>query len=171
MNFKYKNRGYSLPEIIFYVAFFSVLTAIVVGMLVRMSNSRERLQASQKVANSATVSLDRMVREIRTASDMSTSTSILDTNPGKLYLTSRDASGNIRSVEFYIATNTLRIKENNVDMGPLTEKGVSITNLIFRRSASSTDQAIKVEMTLESGTSTSYKSEKFYSTTILRQSI
>ncbi len=170
LNFK-KQGGYTLAELIIYMGVLVALTVIIVGMLVRISHSKDRLVSAQRLATSAIVSMDRMTREIRNASNVNTASSILGTSPGKLVLSGVDASGAARTVEFSIVTNTLRIKENSVDMGPLTESNIRVTSLIFDRSASTTDQAIRIRMTMESGTSSSYKSENFYSTTILRQSL
>jgi type II secretory pathway pseudopilin PulG len=165
------NKGYSLPEIVIYIGILVFLSVTIVTMLISFSHSKGRLTSAQNLSSSALTSMDRMVREIRSASDVNLSTSVLGTNPGKLVLSGADSSGASRTVEFSIISNTLHIKENTVDMGPLTQNGVLVTNLVFQRSASTTDQAVKIEMTLETGTSTSYKTEKFYSTAVLRQSL
>jgi type II secretory pathway component PulJ len=162
---KRQTGGYSLAEMIFYVAILAIVTFIVVGVIVRVSQSRKTLASAQTITNSAIISLDRMVREIRLASSAATTTQ------SDLLLTSVDSSGSTRTVRFLVATGTLRVLENNVDTGPLTESGVNVSNLSFYRFATSSDVLIKIEMTLESGTSTSYKSENFYSTAILRQSL
>ncbi|MEK7194326.1 MAG: hypothetical protein AAB660_01380 [Patescibacteria group bacterium] len=170
LNFK-KQGGYSLIELIIYMGVLVAITIIIVGMLVRISHTKGRLAAAQGLTTSASIAMDRMTREIRSASNINTSSSILGTSPGKLVLTGVDVLGVARTVEFSIVTNILRIKENGVDTGPLTESNVRVTNLVFDRSASSTDQAVRTRMTIESGAGDSYKSENFYSTTILRQSL
>lgn len=160
-----------MTELIIYMALLVALTVIIVTMLVRISHSKDRLVAAQRLANSSLISLDRMTREIRSASSVNTGSSILGSSPGKLVLNNVDDTGAAHTVEFSIASSTLRIKEDNVDKGPLTESGVSVTSLTFDRSASSTDLAVRIRMTLESGTSTAYKTENFYTTVILRQSL
>lgn len=162
--------GYSMVEIIMYVTILSFLVFIVVGMLVRISHTKDRLTAAQRLTNSAIVSLDRMTREINSATNINVASSTLNTSPGRLILMGNE-SGTAYTTEFSIASGTLRILRNGVDQGPLTESGVVVTHLVFRRSASSTDQAISLELGLESGTSTSYKAETFYTTNLLRQSL
>ncbi len=170
MLIKTKTRGYSLIEIIIYVAILAGITIVIVGILTQISSSRGRLTAAQRVATSAGLSLDRVTREVHTASGVNTASSVFDTNPGRLVLSGSE-SGVPYTVEFSLVGGALNIIRNGVNTGPLTEVGVNVIELIFRRSASSTDQAISIEMTLESGTSTAYKSEKFYTTAILKQSL
>lgn len=171
MIFKDKTKGgYSLIEIIMYLAILAGITIVIVNILTQISSSRTRLTAAQRVATSAGLSLDRMAREIHTATGVSTTTSVLGTSPGRLVLNGLE-SGSPYTIEFSLSGNTLNIIRNGVTTGPLTEAGTSVTELIFRHSASSTDQAISIEMTIQSGTSTSYRSEKFYTTAVLRQSL
>ena len=60
------------------------------------------------------------------------------------------------------------MKEKKVDLGALTESDVAVTNLIFQRFATSTTEGIRTQMRLESGTSTHYRTETFYSTSLVR---
>lgn len=165
-----KTKGYSLVEIVIYIGVLVSFTVIIVNMLVTISHSKEKLTASQRISNSGAVALDRMTREIHKAANINATSSVLGTSLGSLYLTGVESSVSY-TVEFYVASSTLRIRENGIDKGPLTEKGVTVTSLIFRKIASSTDQAIKIDLGLSSGTSTSYKSEIFYTTALLRQSL
>ncbi len=170
MMLRNKTRGYSLVEIIIYVAILAGITVVIVSILTQISSSRSRLTAAQRVATSAGLSLDRITREIHTASGVNTGSSIFDVSPGVLVLNGVESSVPY-TIEFSLSGGSLNITKDGVVVGPLTEAGVVVNELIFRHSASSTDQAISIEMTLESGTSTAYKSEKFYTTAILKQSL
>lgn len=165
------NKGYSIAEVVIYASIFAILLIIIVNMLINISHSRGRLSSAQSINASAITAMDRIVREIRVSENVDTAESTFGVSPGTLVLTSIDADDSLRTVEFSLSSGVLHIMENGVDVGPLTQDDSSVTELLFMRGATSTVQAIKVEMTIESGAGDTYKSEKFYSTTLLRQSI
>ena len=94
--------------------------------------------------------------------------SILNADPGKLVLVGTDSSGNPRTVEFYLSDGQLLLKENGVDLGALTQSDAQVSSLVFRRFSSAEAEGIKAEITIESGTDSHYRSENFYSSTVLR---
>ena len=99
---------------------------------------------------------------------MSIASSIFDTNPGKLVLTSTDAGGNPRTVEFYVSSSTVFLKENGVVSGAVSQSDAKVTNLVFRLFSSASAKGVRIEMTVESGTSTHYRVGNFYSSATLR---
>ncbi len=86
-------------------------------------------------------------------------------------LESTDTNGNPRTVKFKLINNRLNLEENGVDQGALTRVDSKVTRLVFTSIVSTSSRAIRTEITIESGTSTNYRSGKFYSTTILRGSL
>src|ERR1041385_3348551 len=165
-----KTRGMTIVEMLFYIAILVVLTGVTVSTLISLSNIYRNLRSLEAVNESAQSSLERIVRESRGATSIDTTQSTLGSSPGNLFLYSLDQNGATTTVQFYVSNSAIRIKEAGVDAGPLTASNVRVTNLVFRRIATSTSQAVKIEMTLESGTSTNYVSKNFYSTAVLRGS-
>ncbi|MHB1330476.1 MAG: PulJ/GspJ family protein [Minisyncoccota bacterium] len=164
-------KGYSIAEVVIYASILAILLIVIVNMLISISHSRGRLTSSQSLNTSALTTFDRITREIRSAENVDTTLSTLDSSPGRLVLEGEYEDGNARIVEFYINNGILHISENGVDMGPLNQSNTTITNLVFERSATSSVQAIRTQMTIESGSGETYKSENFYTTTLLRQSL
>jgi len=147
-----------------------LLVAATIGTLLSLSSIYRNLRSLEAVNESAQSSLERIVRESRGATSIDTLQSTLGTSPGDLFLNTLDQNGATTTVEFFLTGKTIHIKEAGADIGPLTASNVLVTNLVFRRIATTTSQAVKVEMTLESGTSTNYVSKNFYSSAVLRGS-
>ena len=157
-------------EMLIYTAILVILAMVVVNVFLGLRRSTTALSATQVIESSAIISLERMTREIRDATSVDTGLSTLGTSPGVLQLNTTDAGGTPTTVQFYVSGRALRIKEAGTDIGPLTATTTRITNLVFRKITTAQSQAVKIEMTLESGTSTSYRQKKFYSTVVLRGS-
>ncbi|OHA90871.1 MAG: hypothetical protein A2665_00040 [Candidatus Zambryskibacteria bacterium RIFCSPHIGHO2_01_FULL_46_30] len=168
MPYSSKHQGFSLLEMLFYIAILVLLLAVIMNMVVSVVRSGRIINALKNVENSAVVSLERITRELRQADSVNVSLSTLDSNPGQLVLEGTDETGSPRTVEFYLSLGRLFLKENGVDVGALSQSDAQVSRLIFQRFSSLNAEGIRIEITLESGTSTHYRSEKFYSSAILR---
>jgi prepilin-type N-terminal cleavage/methylation domain-containing protein len=169
--FKKHRNGFSLVEMIIYMAILAMMLLVIINTLFIISTSQRTVKSSKTIENSGIFSLERMVRDIRNATSVDTNQSILGSHPGVLVLNGTDVNGNSHVVKFYLSTSTLHVVDNSVDQGALTETGTKVTNLVFTLINTTKSSAVRIQMTLESGTSTYYRSEKFYSTAILRGSI
>lgn len=163
-----KVEGFSLVEMLIYLSILVLMLAVIMSTIVSIIRSDRIIKVSRSIEDSATVSIERLTRETRQAKNINVGLSILDSNPGNLVLEGTDASGNPRTVEFYLSEGRLLLKENGVDAGALTETDARISNLIFRLFTGPNAKGIKTEMTIESGTSASYRSGNFYSSALLR---
>ena len=155
-----KNRGYSLVEMLFYIFILVLLLLVIVGILTSIVKSQRDFKASRDIENAAVVSLERITREIRNASSI--------TSAGANNLLLNITGG--PAIEFFASSTVLSIKEGGVYVGPLTPLSVSLTNLMFRPLNSGNSSAVKIEMTLQSGAENFQKSASFYSTAVLRGS-
>jgi len=163
-------RGFTLIELLVYTGILVIIMAVAVSTLLSLSRSVRTVSSAQLVESAAEVSLDRMMREARGAQSIDMAESSLGVSPGQLTLDTTDAGGASTTVEFFLSGQTLRIKEAGADVGPLTPTSTRVTALSFRKIQTANSQAVKIEMTVESGTSTSYRSKNFYGTAVLRGS-
>ncbi len=152
-------EGFSLIEMIVYISILALMLIIVIEVVFSITRSQRVIKSVRNIENSALETLERIEREVRRAESINATSSIFGVHPGKLVL------GN---VEFYLSDGRLYLKENGVDTGALTAEDVTVTNLIFRRFATSTIEGIRAEITIESGTSTHYRIETFYSSAVVR---
>lgn len=157
-------------EMLIYLAILALMLWVIGSILNSMIQTERVAGSSKVVENAAIFGLERMVREIRDASAVEAS-SVLDLNPGVLVLSGTDSNGVAKTVEFFLDLGALHIKENGIDKGALTESKAIVTNLVFSVLSNPNSKSVKTVMTVESGTSTTYKKDTFYSTTILRGSL
>ena len=153
-----------------YTAILVILTTVLVNIFITLRRTYSALTATEGVESSAIISLERMTRDIRDATSVDTGLSTLGSSPGVLQLNTTDAGGVATTIQFFVSGQIVHVKEAGVDVGPLIASSTRVTNLVFRKITTAEAQAVKIEMTLESGTSTSYRQKKFYSTVVLRGS-
>ena len=165
----YKKQGFTLVEMIVYTAILVVILLLIVSFIVSFGRAYNVLRTTIHINNSATISFERMIREIRQANDVDTAASTLGTHPGKLVLKTTE-EGTPVTLEFYINGGALTVRKDGVDEGTLTRTDVTIQNLVFQSVSNGTSEAVKVEMTLESVVANTTKVKKFYGSAVLRDS-
>ncbi|MEX2013413.1 MAG: type II secretion system protein [Parcubacteria group bacterium] len=163
-----KQKGFSLIEMLVYISILVFMLAVIMDITISMVRSERVIRASRNVENSASIALERIVREMRQADSINTTSSIFGSNPGVLVLQGTDTLGDPRTVEFYVSSETLLLKENGLDLGTLTEADARVTDLVFNYFSGSNSEGVRIEMTIESGESPHYRSEHFYASAILR---
>lgn len=172
MNIQKKQSGFTLVEMIIYVAFFTLLSTLAISATIIVMKSFYALRLTQSANESATVALERMSREIRNAYDFDVAQSTFGVSPGRLTLKTKDVNGNNTTMEFYMsAGNQLGLKEGGVDAGPLVTKTVTLSNLVFRSIVGTNSKAIKIEATMHDSRSEAGAAVKFYDTIVLRGSV
>ncbi len=169
--FKRNQAGVSIIETLIYIAILVFILVVVVTLLFNLLSSQKNIKAAKSIENSASLSLERIIRETRLADSVDTSTSVFGSSNGKLVLNTTDTSGNARTVEFYLSGTSIHLKDNGADQGALTQNDVRVTSLKFTQINGDNSTAVRTEMTLQSGTTTSFRSDNFYTTDILRSSI
>ena len=178
MNYKHiqKNKKYTtaftLIESVIYVVAFSVISIALVQVIISVNQTYAAIKSTQALEMSASDSLNRMSRDIKNATSVIIgASSTFGVSPGKLALSSKDCSGNIRSVEYYVdSANMLQVKENGMSVGKLTSSSTPVSSLIFKLIDTSNSSAIKIDMSLQVLKNRATTTESFHSTYILRGS-
>lgn len=161
--------GFTLIELLVYTGILILIVAVVGSTLLALSRSYGAIISEQRVDQAAQDAMDRMVREIRRASSINAAASTFNATSSVLSLNSTDTSGNAETVKLYlVGTSTIHLMLNGTDSGPLNPSGATVSALVFRSITTAESSAVKIEMTVSSGTSTSYRSRNFYETAALR---
>ncbi len=161
-------KGFTIVEMLIYIAILVLILAVIMSVVISMVRSGRIINALRNIETSAIMSTERLARELRQAESVNVGSSIFGSDPGKLVLEGVDSLGNPRTVAFHLSSGTLMLSENGVDTGALSQSNARVSSLIFYPFSSPDATGIRTEITIESGTSTHYRSEKFYSSTILR---
>ena len=155
-------RGVSLLETVVYSAVFGFILLAVFGAVFSMLRASKTLAEERRVARSAHVALDRMMRDAREAEALG-GTSLLNTHPGKLALVSGE-----NTTEFYVESGALMAKRNTSVEGALTTAGVTVSSFVVSDFSSGSSTAVRIELQLEAGTSTSFFSKRFFTSAVFR---
>jgi competence protein ComGC len=159
--------GYSLVEMVIYVAIISVISIVIVNMLLSFSQSYRNLTVLRLIEHSGTDSFERMVRDISAANSVDTGNSIFNSNPGVLTLVA-SYGGNSTTTKFYVQNGILKVDVNGSYFGPLTVSNTSISNLVFTLLDSGISNAIKIDMTLVATSGPVTKTKTYHSTILLK---
>lgn len=154
-------------EFIVYIAIFSILSMGIITSLVVSMRLYTVAQANHTLQSDGELSMERMIREIRSLDTITTGSSALNTHPGVLTLSGEDASGNPRTVSFSISNGSLVMYENSSLVGSLTSPNVTVTNLVFNRITTGVGEAVKIQISLRTNRAF-VSSTSFNSTIILR---
>ncbi len=167
-----KKCGFTLIEMVIYIAILSIIVTLVVSSILAMSKSLSSIQSSRKINNFAETSFERLVREIRFADSVDTLGSTFGVNPGYLKLNTINPVDEIpTTIEFYINGTDLMMKEGVGVSEDITPSALSITNLVFYDVVVfGVSESIKIEMEVRSTGLFGNKIEKFYDTVVLKRS-
>ncbi len=167
--YKYQ-KGNTLPEMVVYVGILSVLLLLIIQSAFAVSQTSKRSRSYLDINSAAVSAFSRFSRDIRRATSIDTVQSTLGASSGKLVLNLRELDGTINTLTFYLSDSQVKIRENSVEMGDITQKNMNVSNLTFRKFEAGTTTAIRVEMTLAPDASTTVPALNFYGTYVLRGS-
>jgi len=165
---KNKFKGFSIIEIIIYLAIFTTLSVLVINSFITILSSFNTTNVNRKLLESGSFIMERMSREIRQAKNIDIASSTLGVSPGVLQLNSTNSAGAVMVIKFVILNQIFNLYKDGSLVGNLTDNDVRITNLIFKRIITTESEAVKIEMTIEYSNGQITKSEKFYNTIVLR---
>ena len=169
---KQKNttNGFTLVETVLYVALFITLSIMAMNALFQTIKAFNDLRISRDINDSSVTIMERLTRDIKSANGIDMANSTFGTSPGRLTLHTMNASGTPLTVEYYIASSTLRIRENGVDKGSLMSASTRVDNLVFRYITTGVTEAVKTELHIYSSRGTVNDVDHFYNTSVLRGS-
>lgn len=167
METKYNNKGYTLVEMVIYIAIMSVVLLLIVNTVISLSRSYRDLYALRIVDSTAVDSMERMTREIRGATSVDTVNSTFNTNPGVLTLIS--TLGNTSTTtKFYISNGVLKVDVNGAYSGPLSDVDATIDSLTFVKLDSGVSTAVKIDMTVSGRSGFTVKTKNYHTTILLK---
>src|SRR3989338_6687664 len=138
-----KVKGYAILELLFYIAFFSVLTLTVVSALLSMSKTFKETSVQAEILRGSAI-LERISSEIRQASAIdSISTTNLQLN--------QDNAGVISIAEFSLAGTDLEFRRDGGLVGDLNPPNLLVSALNFTQITTAAGQAVKISISVVSG--------------------
>lgn len=164
-----RDRGFTLLEIIIYVAMLAILLISAVQLVLISSKIVLGTRSERAIFSTGEGAMETLVREVRQASEVIPSSSNFGVNPGTLVLRTTQAPGGPTVITRTFSLSSERLIKNDGGADEfLTPPEARIKSLFFWHSATSTSDAIKIEMTIEAGDSRNLVTKKFYGTAVLR---
>lgn len=142
------NKGFTLIETLIYGLLVSGMILITTLFSISISEGNQRARAYQEVQQNARLAMERIVQEVRAASDLNVGASTFGSGSGVLSLAHSDAAKN--PTVFDVSNNVLRIKQGTGAAIALTSDLVRVTSLIFTNlSVSNRTKNIGITLTVE----------------------
>lgn len=160
-SFLYK-KGFSLVEMLIYVALLSVIFLLIVQTVLSFTGSYRQLAANRALEHTALKVMERITRDIRGASDVSVSS-------GTLTLI-HSSNGVSTTTQFYLENQTVKMSINGTYYGPLSIASAPVTALIFTVLTASDSEAVKIDMTAQGKSGPVTRTKSFHSTIIAKES-
>ncbi|QQG42782.1 MAG: type II secretion system protein [Candidatus Giovannonibacteria bacterium] len=151
-------RGYTILETVVYIGILAVIAVLALGAILSVYQSFAKTQIERKLALSGDVALETMVKELRAATTTSPA-GVFGASPGALQLGPK---------RFFISGSTLQVKDGAGSLENLTASDVTVSALIFYKTASTNSEIVKIEMALQAGSGIFSKTKNFYGSAVLR---
>jgi prepilin-type N-terminal cleavage/methylation domain-containing protein len=160
-------KGFSLPEIIVYIAILSIVSLALAQTAIIANKSFQLARAERTIDASVLSAFDRLSREVRNAMSVDTADSVLNASPGTLALYVGSGSSQVVR-RFYLSNGVVEVSDNGVLQGDLTSSEATTTSLIFRVLTATSTKAVRVELIIAAQATSSIASDKFYDTFVVR---
>ncbi|OHB15195.1 MAG: hypothetical protein A2431_03225 [Candidatus Zambryskibacteria bacterium RIFOXYC1_FULL_39_10] len=169
--FKINNkRGITLIETILYMVILTFFMGIIVQMLVSIGTIYKEIKVTRELESSGTIAMERMLKEIRNASRVTTDESILETSPGKLTVSGVDENSEPYKISFEVLDNAVQISKNIEAPVALTSSSGAVSYLTFHRVTNDNSEGVRIVLEMSGSSGANQKTEIFYGFAVLRGS-
>ncbi len=144
----HKRAGYTLIEMIIYVAVLSLLASVLFASIIMVIQSFARVRAVRDLAESGRGALERVTYEIRRASAINDAGSVFNNPAGQLQLATTNDAGEATTITFGLSAGNLTLQEGVSAPVNLLSGHISVSSFTLAKWATSTAGAVKVELAL-----------------------
>ncbi|OGI62776.1 hypothetical protein A2818_00835 [Candidatus Nomurabacteria bacterium RIFCSPHIGHO2_01_FULL_40_12] len=153
--------GYTVVELVFYIALFVILTLAVINAMITMTRAFRETTIQSELLQSGNL-MERISREVRASYD------IASIGATDLVLNTKDSGGANKTVEFLLSSSNLQMLENSVLTGNLNTPNITVTGLAFTQIITTKGKAVKISLTVRSNNDKLDRDKTFYNTVVLR---
>lgn len=165
-HYKEKNisSGFTLVEMLVYVSLLVVISTAAVASLISMSDSFQQQKARQLVTRNATVVIERLLSDIRSAGDVDQLNSTLESSPGELTLLRASTT-----TSYAVSSGVLEVSVNGASSA-VSDSAVTIDSLRFYVYDNTVTEMVRVEITLSATAGLVTHTQTFNAGAVLRGS-
>ncbi len=158
------NKGFSVIEIIIYLAIFTTISVLVINSFIIILSSFSVIRSNHSLFDSGSIAMEKISREIRQADSID----IVNTTNEILQMNSKDSSSNPVSVKFAKEDNALNLYRNGALVGNLLAPNIKLNSIVFTTFFTTKSEGVKIKMNINDTRNKTEKTENFYNTIILR---
>lgn len=163
--FLFKQSGYSLLELVIYIALFALLSIVLIRSLITVMKTYATASQYRTLQNNGEIIMERITRETRLGSLITTSA--CPTNSDSVTITQKDDSGNSQTVSFALSSGQLNLTDTDGTTALLSNAQVSVQAANFCTFSTAVGTGMKVFVSLAT-TATPMIQANFYSTVLIR---
>ncbi len=157
------NRGFSLVETLVYLAVMVLMVTACVGIFSTLNTVLARNAIERELTTSASVTLERMLRDLRYADIVDLTPSTFNVSPGTLKLVQGTTT-----TTYTLTGGSVFVTVYGASPYPLTGDQVTVDSLVFTRYATSTIELVRVALTLSTHAKAASSTRTFYTSGVLR---
>jgi len=157
-------KGFSLVEMLVYVAMLVVVATVSVASLISLSDSFQQQKARQLVVRNAVSVTERMLTDIRVAQDVDQFSSTFQATPGVLTLVNGPTT-----TAYSVVSGVLEVSVEN-ESSALTDNAVTIDEIIFYLYDNTVTEFVRMQLTLSATAGSVTYTETFNAGAVLRGS-
>ncbi len=159
-----KKSGFSLMETLVYVAILVVILVILIASVPPMISSFARLNTALDVSNVAEISMERMIRDVRSAESINDLDSVFNTHPGRITLEKATTTET-----FFFSEGKIMAEEDG-EKFPITGGGVVVDKLVFQKADTNHSEAVRIKVKLTKSKGKASSSKRFNASAVTRGS-
>jgi len=150
-------KGYTLVEMLLYVALLGIITVVIVGIFFTISRTNSRVVSLIEINSNAYSAMDRMVYEISNANNIYLPTSNFTNynydaaKANQFSLVTKQAAPANESdayIDFYLENNTIFMKQDGANPIALTSSNVSVQSLNLYYYKNGKRESVKIDFTV-----------------------
>ncbi|MBI2039312.1 MAG: hypothetical protein HYT22_03495 [Candidatus Niyogibacteria bacterium] len=167
---KPNNTGFTLAEIVVYIAILAALSVFVVQAILAMAATLAEAKTVRRLTLDGETALERITREVRLASAVDDAASTLGAHPSRLSLDTVRSSTDptFSDKDFYVLQGRIAFAEDGGAADYLTSPTSSTTQFIVTKITTPRSQAVRIQLALQAGSGSKLVSRSFFNTIVLR---
>jgi len=167
---KLNQNGFSLVELVVYVALVALVGSLVLGLMIPMYKVGVEARVSRRINESGALMMERILRETKDAESVNQTGSVFSVNPGIFKINTTNASTTGGTMKFSLSAGRGLLTFGDGESQYLTSTQTNISELAFWYLVSSSSEAIRVKITISDRQVTLARERTFFGTAVLRGS-
>lgn len=164
-----KNKGFTLLELVIYVAGLLVLLAVMVAIIMQFYTLYKEIIAVPRADRTGLLVIDRLTKEIRSGDEIDTINSLFNSTNGIIEF-DVDNAGTPQSRRFYVENGVIKYSEDGGAGVALSPKDLYVSNFYFTYVPTSVSQAVRLNLELQFMTRNGTETKAYTGFSILRES-